>query len=63
VEEKVIVELKASERISAAHESQLLNYLRASGLRVGLILNFGPKATYRRMLWSGGRPEIGETGG
>ena len=48
VEKKVVVEVKVAERIAAAHEKQLLNYLRASKLDVGLILNFGPKASTRR---------------
>ena len=52
VDNKVIVEVKVAERIVAAHEAQLLNYLRASGLSVGLILNFGPKASTRRLLWT-----------
>lgn len=39
--EKVIVEIKAQEGIADVHHSQLLNYLKASGCKVGLILNFG----------------------
>lgn len=50
VEDSVIVEVKAVERLGNVHEAQLLNYLRASGLPVGLLLNFGPKATYRRLI-------------
>lgn len=50
VDARVVVEVKAVERFHPAHESQLLNYLRASGLEVGLLLNFGPKAAYRRMV-------------
>jgi GxxExxY protein len=52
VENIVIVEVKAVERLGNVHEAQLLNYLRASGLSVGLLLNFGPKATYRRLISS-----------
>lgn len=37
----VVVEVKAAKAIDKAHQAQLLNYLRATGLRVGLILNFG----------------------
>jgi GxxExxY protein len=40
VEKQVIVELKTVERILPVHEAQLLTYLRLSGLRTGLILNF-----------------------
>lgn len=41
VEEKVVVELKAEREYNERHEAQLLNYLKATGLKVGLLLNFG----------------------
>ena len=51
VEDKVIIELKAVEAISKIHEAQLLNYLKASGYEVGLILNFAKtKLDYKRMV-------------
>jgi GxxExxY protein len=50
VDGKVIVECKVAEKIVRVHELQLLNYLRATGLSVGLILNFGHQATFRRLL-------------
>ena len=43
VNEKVICEIKAVEAINNAHQAQLLNYLKATGIKVGLILAFGPK--------------------
>ncbi|MBN2728144.1 MAG: GxxExxY protein [Bacteroidales bacterium] len=43
VENKVIVELKAVETIAPVHEVVLVNYLKATGVEVGLLLNFGPK--------------------
>jgi GxxExxY protein len=49
VEERVIVELKTSEGISKAHEAQVLHYLRASAMEVGLVMNFGPDARFRRV--------------
>lgn len=55
VEGKIIVELKAADAIIAAHESQVLNYLRASPLSVGLVVNFGAKAGVRRVIWTGRR--------
>jgi GxxExxY protein len=42
-EKKVIVELKAEKEYNAKHESQLLNYLKATGIKVGLLINFGEK--------------------
>ena len=51
VEGKVIVEIKAVERISGVHRAQLLNYLRISGVRVGLLFNFSrPKLEYERVV-------------
>jgi len=41
VEEKVIVELKAEKEYNAKHEALLINYLKATGLKVGLLINFG----------------------
>jgi len=42
-EEKVIIELKTVSKILPKHERQLLNYLKATDIEVGLILNFGPE--------------------
>jgi len=52
VDNKVVVELKVSQAISPNHESQLLNYLKATGHQVGLLLNFGPKAEFRRKVFT-----------
>jgi GxxExxY protein len=43
VEDKVIVELKTEESYNKMHEAQLLNYLKATGTKVGLLINFGRK--------------------
>jgi len=43
VDNKIIVELKAVSSLSKAHEAQLVNYLKATGIKVGLLLNFGEK--------------------
>ena len=50
VEGRVIVESKVADKIISVHELQLLNYLKGTGLNVGLLLNFGPRATFRRMI-------------
>ena len=49
VNSTVVVELKVASEISNIHEAQLINYLRASGIRIGLILNYGqPRLAIRR---------------
>jgi GxxExxY protein len=52
VENCVIVELKAVENILKTHEAQLLNYLKATQIEVGLLLNFGTAAEYRRKVFA-----------
>ena len=51
----VIVELKAVRQLAEEHEAQLLNYLKATPIEVGLLLNFGPKAEYRRKVYDNDR--------
>jgi GxxExxY protein len=51
VEGKVIVEIKAVEHLLPAHDAQLLNYLKATNIPLGLLLNFGPKAQVRRRIY------------
>ena len=48
---KVIVEIKAVENLLPAHDAQLLNYLKATNVPLGLLLNFGPKAQVRRRIY------------
>jgi len=51
VNQKVVVELKAVDQLTSSHIGQVLNYLRASGLKVGLLFNFGrPKLQFQRVL-------------
>jgi GxxExxY protein len=51
VEKRVLVELKACASLESVHEAQILNYLKASSIQVGLLLNFGkPKLQYRRFV-------------
>ena len=60
VEDAVILELKAARALEAAHEAQLLNYLRATDIEVGLLLNFGAKPQFKRMVYDNDRksPQI-----
>jgi len=50
VDGRVVVELKTAESISRAHEAQVLHYLRASTMEIGLVMNFGPDARFRRVV-------------
>jgi len=52
VERAVLVELKVADQLSKAHSAQVLNYLRASSLEVGILLNFGEKPQRKRLVWS-----------
>jgi GxxExxY protein len=51
VEKRVIVELKAKEKLHSAHEAQLTNYLRATDIEIGLLFNFGKLAEFKRKLF------------
>ncbi len=55
VEDCIIVELKACEELNSAHEAQLINYLRATEIEVGYLLNFGKKAKFSRKVYSNNR--------
>jgi GxxExxY protein len=55
INQVVLVELKAHRAIEPTHEAQVLNYLRASTIEVGLVLNFGPKPTFKRHVYANSR--------
>ena len=55
VNDLVILEIKSAETIIDAHEAQLLHYLRATEIEVGLILNFGPKPQISRKIFETAR--------
>jgi GxxExxY protein len=58
VDEAVIVELKAGRALEPAHEAQLLNYLRATEVEVGLLLNFGPQPQFKRLVFDNSRKTL-----
>ena len=51
VEDFIVIELKAAECIVEQHKQQLLNYLKATDLEVGLLLNFGKKPEFNRKIF------------
>ena len=52
VEDSVIVELKVARRLHTRHSAQLINVLKATSLEVGLLLNFGRNATFKRVVYT-----------
>ena len=61
VSDVVLLELKAAKSIEFAFEKQILNYVRATNLEVGLILNFGPTAQFRRLVFENQRKGLSRT--
>jgi len=55
VNEKVIVEIKSAKSLTEGNEAQLLNYLKATDIEVGLLLNFGPKPEVKRKAFDNSR--------
>jgi GxxExxY protein len=58
VDGNVVVEVKARSRLLRGHWAQLLNYMRASTVEVGLLLNFGPRPQFKRLVLSQGVQRI-----
>jgi GxxExxY protein len=52
VEEKVLLELKAARCLEPVHEAQLLNYLKATTIEVGLLMNFGNEPAFKRLVYN-----------
>ena len=48
VDARIIIEIKAGKKLMDEHEAQLLNYLKATSIEVGLLLNFGPTPEIKR---------------
>ena len=55
VNNAVLIELKAARALDSTHEAQTLNYLRATDFEVALLLNFGPKPQFRRLVFENDR--------
>ena len=55
VDKKVIIELKAHENLCPEHEAQLLNYLKATHIELGLLLNFGKTPQIKRKIFTNDR--------
>ncbi len=58
VNNSVLVEIKAARTLDQSHEAQLLNYLRATPIEVGLLLNFGARPSVRRFAFENERKNI-----
>ena len=54
----VLLELKAARSLDSSHEAQLLNYLRATEIEVGLLFNFGIKPEFRRLAFDNSRKHV-----
>ncbi|MEO7520526.1 MAG: GxxExxY protein [Gemmatimonas sp.] len=51
VNRRIIVECKSGDRMLPVHEHQLMNYLAATGIEVGLLFNFGARPTFKRLVY------------
>ena len=51
IEDKIVIEIKAVSRLAPHHEAQLINYLKATGIKVGLLVNFGEKLEFKRRVF------------
>lgn len=55
IEDKIIIELKACELLMNVHIAQLMNYLKATEVEVGLLLNFGEEPEFKRIIYTNDR--------
>ncbi len=58
VDDKVIVELKSSANLNPQHEAQLIKYLKATNIEIGLLLNFGPEPKFIRKIFTNKRKKL-----
>ena len=60
VENCVLLELKSARSLDPAHEAQLLHYLKSTEIEIGMLLNFGARPQFRRLLFDNDRKKIRE---
>jgi len=60
VNENIILEIKAAENLKAENRSQLINYLKATDKEIGLLLNFGKSAEFKRVIFTNDRKDLTE---
>lgn len=58
VDDSILLELKACEAILDAHKAQLLNYLKATTVEVGILLNFGEEPEFKRFIYTNNRKNL-----
>jgi GxxExxY protein len=58
IDEKILVELKAVEHLEKAHYAQVMNYLKATKMEVGLLFNFGRQPAFKRFLFENSLKQI-----
>jgi GxxExxY protein len=58
VENCVLLELKAAQSLDLAHEAQLLHYLKSTEVEIGMLLNFGTRPQFRRIIFDNDRKKI-----
>jgi GxxExxY protein len=58
IEGKVLLELKSARALEPCHEAQLLHYLKSTEVKIGLLLNFGARPQFRRLLFDNERKKI-----
>jgi GxxExxY protein len=58
VENSVLLELKSARSLDPAHEAQLLHYLKSTEVEIGMLLNFGTRPQFRRLIFDNGRKKI-----
>ncbi|TRX01896.1 GxxExxY protein [Flavobacterium gawalongense] len=60
IEDSITVELKACECLMDEHKAQLLNYLKATKVEIGILLNFGTTPEFKRLIYTNERKKIKE---